>query len=852
MNAGSKRSFGRGGGIVTKPKEASQKTPKSSLQAATLVPNTNEGEVIKVSKQVISDEEMQAYGDFLDRVGTNYIENNEAWNNIEYIEIELVEVYKKLENEKDTAKRRELTTKRDILETQRTALNKKQNEEENKNESNKNTSNVNRTKQNNSITMVSLGKTRKGNKQTVSEDEIMVDEGNTKNISKPNDNNEAKTSTTYAQISSQHQSKVSLNKTDTKAANPIRIRFQFKNKDKVETKGKKVKSLLYEIMLSAKAIEPSISLLPWSQESKEKNLNGYEVQMLPEEKILDYLDDPNDVENFTSGRTYYQMGVRLKSRIAISDFVEEWNRRKYSKETKIEWKPIKAAEMQFSDKAYAIGYFAGTTERGDYKTIAESLKTVEGVPVEISYQFINQPGVTAKIWEDATYEAEKCFPNPNSREHKRVKFKLAPSALTVYVGNASTAIATRRRLVERYGMLKNKQWPVMADGSRMRFIPIVPGSPQNDVMNERLYNHMWMQAHSKAGEVNLGLNVWDIHEKKQHLRGFSMEQVIHGVTSAQKPGIPLFKHITKKWTNSTTNVQYEVAVSPVLVDEATKYLQTMRNTFEKEFDNRVGIHFRNPSNSSNRYTPYRRSAKEREMGYDDEMEAYILTTNNDNEFSKVLIEGMNVVFENDSKSQNTNGLKNLVLSEKSNEQRAENNQNKTIPNMEIDSTTSDNTTRAQNKSQHTVNSRFNIGNADEVMTERQEVNTMMTSKVDVMTTWEEMTIAGETTTNFIPATDAEIRKVKGTIQAKRLTSREIEDWKNRNIDRYEQILNSCGRQEYELLRVLVETVEEDREKRMKATRESEILNKLMTMSENNEESGQYEYSNYWHQRLQMG
>ena len=267
----------------------------------------------------------------------------------------------------------------------------------------------------------------------------------------------------------------------------------------------------------------------------------------------------------------------------------------------------------------------------------------------------------------------------------------------------------------------------------------------------------------------------------------------------------------------------------------------MRNTFEKEFDNRVGIHFRNPSNSSNRYTPYRRSAKEREMGYDNEMEAYILTTNNDDEFSKVLIEGMNVVFENDSKSQNTNGLKNLVLSEKSNEQRAENNQNKTIPNMEIDSTTSDNTTRAQNKSQHTVNSRFNIGNADEVMTERQEVNTMMTSKVDVMTTWEEMTIAGETTTNFIPATDAEIRKVKGTIQAKRLTSREIEDWKNRNIDRYEQILNSCGRQEYELLRVLVETVEEDREKRMKATRESEILNKLMTMSENNEESGQYEY-----------
>ena len=60
------------------------------------------------------------------------------------------------------------------------------------------------------------------------------------------------------------------------------------------------------------------------------------------------------------------------------------------------------------------------------------------------------------------------------------------------------------------------------------------------------------------------------------------------------------------------------------------------------------------------------------------------------------------------------------------------------------------------------------------------------------------------------------------------------------LPRTDRLLNACGRKEYKLLRVLVEVVKEDREKQRKDKRESDILSKLMTMSEINENTGQYE------------
>ena len=39
----------------------------------------------------------------------------------------------------------------------------------------------------------------------------------------------------------------------------------------------------------------------------------------------------------------------------------------------LKWVSMRPSEMQTSHTAYAIGYFAGTTERGDYQTINKTL-----------------------------------------------------------------------------------------------------------------------------------------------------------------------------------------------------------------------------------------------------------------------------------------------------------------------------------------------------------------------------------------------------------------------------------------------------------------------------------------------
>ena len=129
--------------------------------------------------------------------------------------------------------------------------------------------------------------------------------------------------------------------------------------------------------------------------------------------------------------------MRISTNMSVYEFTEKWSNQKYNKKTQSpfsKWMSIKPAEMQKSDIAFPIGYFAGTSERGDYDTIAQNISKHTGVKAEISYQIVRQRGVSNEIWNFATEAALKDFPNPASKEHKRVKFSNAPLALVIYVG----------------------------------------------------------------------------------------------------------------------------------------------------------------------------------------------------------------------------------------------------------------------------------------------------------------------------------------------------------------------------------------------------------------------------------
>ena len=96
--------------------------------------------------------------------------------------------------------------------------------------------------------------------------------------------------------------------------------------------------------------------------------------------------------------------------------------------------------MQNFDTSYCIGYFAGTVDRGDYKTIAKQMQDEFGDAVEVSFQIIDQKEISSKVWQYAKEMAENEYENIYSPEYKRHKFLYSPSALAVYVGKQSISL----------------------------------------------------------------------------------------------------------------------------------------------------------------------------------------------------------------------------------------------------------------------------------------------------------------------------------------------------------------------------------------------------------------------------
>ena len=156
------------------------------------------------------------------------------------------------------------------------------------------------------------------------------------------------------------------------------------------------------------------------------------------------------MDSLINSKNYYQNGLRLKTKISVYEFTERWANIKYLvKEEDIlkKWQPMKHAEMQKNELAYPIGYFASTTERGDYDTIQKTISRETGVHTEVSFQFIDQMGVLPKMWRFTRERAEEAFSNLYSKEHKRVKFSYAPSALVVHVDDEKNIKSARRKMI---------------------------------------------------------------------------------------------------------------------------------------------------------------------------------------------------------------------------------------------------------------------------------------------------------------------------------------------------------------------------------------------------------------------
>ena len=113
-----------------------------------------------------------------------------------------------------------------------------------------------------------------------------------------------------------------------------------------------------------------------------------------------------------------------------------------------------------------------------------------------------------KSLEQAKLKAEETHPNPNSKGHKRIKFKNAPAALLVYVSQKVTVKSARRKLFDAYGEVdENGNWPVLLDGSKMMFAPIIQGVVKNNEAFNNLQRSMNLQVMTKSDEIYLQLSI---------------------------------------------------------------------------------------------------------------------------------------------------------------------------------------------------------------------------------------------------------------------------------------------------------------------------------------------------------
>ena len=367
--------------------------------------------------------------------------------------------------------------------------------------------------------------------------------------------------------------------------NEIRVRFQFKlNRVQGKRYTDQIKYVLYDIMQCVKEIDRSAKLMVWDEKDEGVDLDGQEIQIIGYTVIGKYIDSPTTMEvhpPLLGGRMYYHQGIRIKTDVPVYEFTETWNNMKYThKETHecLNTISMKIAEMQKFSTPYPVGYFAGTTDRGDYTTLQKYLMANYS-NTEASYQILKQQKISKEIWIQAKEKAEEVYDNPYSKEYRRRKFKFSPSALVVYVGNEDEAVMIRRKLYQKYGSVdENGQWPVMIDGSRMKFIPLMQGATTNETVYAELLEAMEIQAQSKGYEVMMDINIKDIYEQKEYLSNRSIEDIIHSTTSTnpEKGKIPLFKHICRKWTRDASVVRYEVAVQPLMEKEAIKFLKEIK------------------------------------------------------------------------------------------------------------------------------------------------------------------------------------------------------------------------------------------------------------------------------------
>ena len=369
---------------------------------------------------------------------------------------------------------------------------------------------------------------------------------------------------------------------------------------------------------------------------------------------------------------------------------------------------------------------------------------------------------------------------------------MAPSALTVFVSKLDDTFEMRRKFINKYGVDDEGNWPKMPDGSRMMFVPILQGYINDDDIKNQLYEQLALQALTKSGEIKMNLNLVDIKEKKSYLNNKSMEQIVHELHSKDNDQIPIFKHITKKWSRNVYQEDYEIAIDPKLEIEATNTLKNLKKYLLDNFPGEVRRHFSdyqgaqyaNGLTQNGNYTSQK-------ANIDDDTKDFILKMNHNNKYSKCLIEGIELVDRLLRIEGRNNTVGSIIQDEK--DSVSKNHQQNTAHDEKL-------TTSLPSSKDELMST---ITNGDSISTIDRADDAF--THLD----WSEITIYGDIE-KLEPANENEQRITKNTFGRKHVTAEELENWKQNNWEQIRTMARDANYKEYSTLKRILHGIQTTR------------------------------------------
>ena len=381
-----------------------------------------------------------------------------------------------------------------------------------------------------------------------------------------------------------------------------------------------------------------MKLLPWTIQGANtvEPINRDDAAKITFDKLRNYIHMPNGHTALITNKMCHGLGVNISTTDDVNTFINKWNQVKFKFNINKDkgWISLKQSEVQRYHKAFPVGFFQGSSETGVYEILNKELPKIVGTNIEVSFQNIYQRGVTGKFWEFAKNEALKQG-NEGSKDFRSRKFSLAPSGLIAYVYREADINKAFKILVKHYGkQTAEKAWPILPDGSRMRFIPMVSGFVRSTKVRNQLSQRIKWHIIAKALEEVLDLPLNDMFTDHDYFGGKSLSYIMQGILSKETKGVSIFRHVTRKWNSNPEVKEYQITAHHYMRNEANAFLKNMESYLK---DNYGEISLKHINQTK------RRNTQEIDLFTDDDAIGYLLGMEENDNNEGILEEGFKLI-----------------------------------------------------------------------------------------------------------------------------------------------------------------------------------------------------------------